>query len=91
MGFALRKIKNYEIFEFGPNNCESGVYFINVLRTNFLYKRHFSSYVLALKELSYKKFARLTLMKLTAGRLLRFVRYTTAIVIQSSNLELKRT
>ncbi len=48
-----------------PGFCPS-VNFINVLRTNFLYERHFSSYVLALKELSYVKFARLTLMKLTA-------------------------
>jgi len=44
---------------------KSGVYVINVLRTNFLYERRFSCYFLALKELSYEKFASLTLMKLT--------------------------
>jgi len=44
-----------------------GVNFINVLRTNFLYEHCFSSYVLALSKNLYKKFARLTLMKLTAG------------------------
>jgi hypothetical protein len=45
----------------------SGVNFINVKRAHFSYERLFSSYVLALNELSYEKFARLTLMKLTAG------------------------
>jgi len=35
---------------------------------HFLYERLFSSYVLALNKLLYKKFARLTLMKLTPGR-----------------------
>ncbi len=44
----------------------SGVNFINVC-TNFAYERRFSSYVLALSKNSYKKFAHLTLMKLTAG------------------------
>jgi len=42
-----------------------GVNFIDVKRAHFSYERLFSSYVLALNELSYKKFARLTLMKLT--------------------------
>ena len=45
-----------------------GVNFINVKRAHFSYERLFSSYVLALNELSYEKFARLTLMKLTADR-----------------------
>ncbi len=44
-----------------------GVNFINVKRTNFSYKLWFSSYVLALSKNSYKKFARLMLMKLTVG------------------------
>jgi len=44
----------------------SSVNFINVKRAHFLYERLFSSYVLALNELSYEKFVRLTLMKLTA-------------------------
>ncbi len=46
-----------------------GVNFINVKRAPFLYEHLFSSYVLALNELSYKKRARITLMKLTAGAL----------------------
>jgi len=46
-----------------------GVKFINVKRAHFSYKRLFSSYVLTLNKLSYKKFARLTLMKLTVGRM----------------------
>jgi len=45
----------------------SGVNFINIKCAHFLYERLFSSYVLALNKLSYKKIARLTLMKLTAG------------------------
>jgi len=44
-----------------------GVNFINILSTNFSYKRHFSSYFLALSKNLYKKFVRLTLMKLTLG------------------------
>jgi len=44
-----------------------GVNFINVKRAHFLYESLFSSYVLALNELSYEKFARLRLMKLTVG------------------------
>ncbi len=44
-----------------------GVNIINVKRTNFAYKRLFSSYVLALNELSYEKHARKMLMKLTVG------------------------
>ncbi len=51
----------------GIGKCNSGVNFINVKRAHFLYECLFSSYILALNELSYKKFARLTLMKLTAG------------------------
>ncbi len=46
----------------------SGVNFINIKRAHFLYERLFSSYVLALKEFSDKKFPRLTLMKLTAEK-----------------------
>ncbi len=45
-----------------------GVNFINVKRANFSYEHRFSSYVLALSKNLYKKFARLTLMKLTEGR-----------------------
>jgi hypothetical protein len=44
-----------------------GVNFIDVKRAHFSYKRLFSSYILALNELSYKKFVGLTLMKLTEG------------------------
>jgi len=44
----------------------TGVNFINVLHTNFSYKRGFSSYVLTLSKNSYEKFACLMLMKLTA-------------------------
>ncbi len=46
-------------------NHQLGVNFINVRCTNFLYERRFSSYVLALSKILYKKFARLKLMKLT--------------------------
>ncbi len=45
----------------------TGVNFINVKRTNFLYRHRFSSYVLALSKKLYKKFAGLTLMNLTIG------------------------
>jgi len=60
-----------------------GVNFINVLRTNFSYERRFSSYVLALSKNLYKKFARLTLIKLTPGdfegvRGVRFLRRHTS-------------
>jgi len=44
-----------------------GVNFINIKCAHFLYERLFSSYVLALNKLLYKKFPRLTLMKLTEG------------------------
>jgi len=54
---------------------DSGADFINVKRTNFLYERRFGSfyYVHVIrrklpKQRSYEKFARLTLMKLTAGQ-----------------------
>ncbi len=47
------------------NGQRQGVNFINVLRTNFLYERRFSSYVLALSKNLYEKFVRKTLMKLT--------------------------
>jgi hypothetical protein len=47
----------------------SGVNFINVLRTIFLYECHFSSYVLALSKNLYKKRVQITLMKLTPGPL----------------------
>ncbi len=43
------------------------VNFINILRTNFSYERHFSSYVLALLKNLYKKCARIMLMKLTTA------------------------
>ncbi len=43
-----------------------GVNFINIIRTNFSYKRRFSSYFLALSKNSYEKCSRITLMKLTA-------------------------
>jgi len=46
----------------------TGVNFINVKCAHFLYKRLFSSYVLALNELLYEKCVHLMLMKLTAGR-----------------------
>jgi hypothetical protein len=42
-----------------------GVNSINIKLAHFLYERLFSGYVLALNKLSYEKFARLTLMKLT--------------------------
>ncbi len=42
------------------------VNFINVLRTNFLYKHRFSSQILALSKNLCEKFAHLRLMKLTA-------------------------
>jgi len=41
------------------------VNFINLKRTNFTYERLFSSYIWALNELSYKKRAQKTLMKLS--------------------------
>jgi len=43
----------------------TGVNFINIIRTNFLYERRFSSYVLALLKNLYEKCARIMLMKLT--------------------------
>jgi len=55
--------------------------FTNVKRTHISYKRLFSSYILALNKLSYKKFARLTFMKLTEG--LKFHQhFTSNFVIQ---------
>jgi len=45
----------------------STVNFINIKCTNFTYESLFSSYVLALNELSYKKYACKTLMKLTSS------------------------
>jgi len=44
-----------------------GVYFTNLKRADFTYKRLFSSYVLALNKLLYKKHAQKTLMKLSPG------------------------
>jgi len=74
--------KNVEIINLNEeNNCDdlpelresatygTGVNFINIKLAHFSYKLLFSSYILALNELSYEKFARLTLMKLTAGQL----------------------
>jgi len=52
-------------------NIETGVNFINILRTNFSYERHFVSFFLVTCTLRvwclYKKRARIKLMKLTAG------------------------
>ncbi len=48
---------------------QQGVNFNNVLRTNFLYEHHFSSYVLALSKNLYKKRVQITLMKLTKGQM----------------------
>jgi len=49
----------------------TGVNFINILRTNFLYELHisaaFSSYMYVEKRRSYEKFVRIMLMKLTPG------------------------
>ncbi len=74
--------KNVEIINLNEeNNCDdlpelresatygTGVNFINIKLAHFSYERLFSSYVLALNELSYKKFVCLMLMKLTAGQL----------------------
>ncbi len=44
-----------------------GVNFINIIRTNFLYERRFSSYFLAFSKNLYEKRACMTLMKLTTG------------------------
>ncbi len=44
-----------------------GVNFINIIHTNFSYKCHFSSYVLALLKNSYEKRVCIMLMKLTPG------------------------
>jgi len=44
-----------------------GVYFTNLKCANFTYERLFSSYVLALNELSYEKHEQKTLMKLSPG------------------------
>jgi len=54
-------------FDFTTLKSRTGVNIINILHANFSYERLFYSYILALNELSYKKFARLTLMKLTRG------------------------
>jgi len=43
------------------------VNFINIIRTNFSYKRHFSSYVLALLKNLYEKHGHIMLMKLTTS------------------------
>jgi len=60
------------VTSFGLKSCSTkfampGLNSINVKRAHFSYERLFSSYILALKEFSYEKLARLTLMKLTAG------------------------
>ncbi len=44
-----------------------GVNFINIIRTNFLCERRFSSYFLALSKHWYEKCERIMLMKLTVG------------------------
>ena len=49
----------------GPIRLGFGVNFINIIRTNFLYAFHFSSYLLALSKNLYEKRSRITLMKLT--------------------------
>jgi len=54
--------------QYKPTLPPPGVNFINVKRTHFLYERLFSSYFLAMNELLCKKFARLTLIKLTPFR-----------------------
>jgi hypothetical protein len=59
-----------------------GVNFVNVLRVPFSYESLFSSYVLALNELSYKKRTRKMLMKLTPGS------YKPSVVQRSDNLYL---
>jgi len=71
---AVKRIKNDG--NFLDCSHEYGVNFINVKRTNFLYKRHFGSfnYVhVTRKKLSkqrlYEKFVCLKLMKLTDGNL----------------------
>jgi len=51
--------------QFIINKKQPFVNFINVKHANFTYESLFSSYVLALNELSYKKRAHKMLMKLT--------------------------
>ncbi len=47
-----------------------GVNFINIIRTNFSYDNHFSSYVLVLLKNLYEKHASIMLMKLTTGHII---------------------
>jgi len=52
-------------------DCQLGVNFINIKRTNFLYNCRvsaaFSSYMYVEKQRSYEKFVRLSLMKFTTA------------------------
>jgi len=63
-----------EVFNILIGKCASGVNVINVKNINFLYECHFGSFYYIHvtrkklpKQRLYEKFARLTLMKLTAG------------------------
>jgi len=71
------------------------VNFINILRTNFSYEHHFGSFFCVhvsreklLKRCSYKKFARLTLMKLTTDLFLQFTTNIVSIKLKLRNLYL---
>ncbi len=64
----LSSFCRWEMTKWSPKNWRehrAGVNFINVKHANFTYKRLFSSYVLALNELSYKKHPQKTLTKLS--------------------------
>jgi hypothetical protein len=68
-GSTLKKSSFKHVDETDPS-----VNFINIKHTNFSYKRHFGSFYYVHvtrkklpKQCSYEKFARLTLMKSTAG------------------------
>ena len=67
LGYDNIKDGDFDEFYWTAIILTTGVNFINVQHTGFLYKRLFSSYVLALNELSYKKFACLKLMISTPG------------------------
>jgi len=56
---------NFSKFGFGLTDCLPIANFFKVKRANFTYESLFSSYILALNELSYEKRAHKTLMKLT--------------------------
>jgi hypothetical protein len=67
---------------------KQGVNFINVLRTNFSYERRFGNVHVTRKsyrnQCLYEKFARLTLMKLTAAVSLGKRIYQTSVQINGS-------